>query len=97
MQLPYNRPRLLEVHDQPWCPVEIRQHIQAILTFLWTQRIPLFQAKAPYERAAQALEDVVREIEDRDAAGEEKTGRLRVVDCCSGAGGPMPSIERRVK
>lgn len=103
MQLPYRRPRLLEFHDQPWCPPVLRQHIQALLTLLWVHRIPPFQSRAPYELASDHLEQVVREIEDSHGSSSpaEKSnaprGRIRVVDCCSGAGGPMPSIERRVK
>jgi hypothetical protein len=101
MKLPYNRPRLIEIHDQPWCPAPIRQHVQSVLTFLWLHRIPPFQSKAPYEPAADLLEQLLREIEEDEsgsgASGTSGKGRLRVVDCCSGAGGPMPRIERRVK
>ena len=99
MRLPYNRPHLMEFHDQPWCPNFIRAHCQAILTFIWTHRIPPFQLAAPYEGASMVLEGLVREVEDEDGeyGRAKKKGKLRVVDCCSGAGGPLPMIERRVK
>ena len=62
--LPYGRPRLIEIHDQEWCPAAIRQFTQQGLTFLWTHRIPPFQARAPYEIAAEVLEEVVDEVEE---------------------------------
>jgi hypothetical protein len=46
------------------------------------------------------LEGLVKEIEDEDerlGVVEEDGGRLRIVDFCSGAGGPMPAIEKRLK
>jgi hypothetical protein len=108
VQLPYIRPRLFEIADQPWCPVPIRQQVHQILTFLWLHRIPPFQSRAPYEIVSEVLERVVREVEEEDAAREgsevghpngdgEKQGGLKVLDFCSGAGGPMPSVERRLK
>ena len=87
MHLPYNRPRLIEIHEQPWCPSYIRQPIQTFLTFLWTRRIPLVQSRAPYEAVVDLLGRAI------DQAG----GDVRIVDFCSGAGGPMPAIEKRLK
>lgn len=88
MQLPWSRPRLFEICDQPWCPDIIRQAVQSNLTFLWTHRIPPFQARAPYERVTEILDELVDEL------GNEQ---VRIVDCCSGGGGPMPAIERSIK
>ena len=108
MQLPYRRPRLIEVHDQQWWPPWMRDHLTGMLTFLWNHRIRPFQAQAPYQLAATALEDLINEIESTpsrssgdpekdDETERQRRGGLRVVDCCSGAGGPMPFIERQIK
>jgi len=108
MQLPYRRPRFIEVHDQEWCPPWMRDHLTGMLTYLWNHRIPPFQPQAPYQLAATALEGMINEIEatpvrasgdpEKDAeADRQRCGGLRVVDCCSGAGGPMPLIERQLK
>lgn len=94
MHLPWTRPRLFELADQPFCPSPVRQAVQANLTFLWTHRIPPFQIRAPYERVAEILAELVCDIEDQD---EDGTSGLRIVDCCSGGGGPMPAIEKRLK
>ncbi|ORX33676.1 hypothetical protein BD324DRAFT_610525 [Kockovaella imperatae] len=96
MKLPYNRPHFFEFHDQPWCPPTVTAQAQAILTFLWTHRIPPFQSRAPYHGAADVLSGLIRELEGDKKAQEKGKGRLKVVDCCSGAGGPIPAIERVV-
>lgn len=92
MHLPWSRPRLFELADQPLCPSLVRQAVQSTLTFLWTHRIPPFQSQALYERVAEILEELVDELQLQD----EELG-LRIVDCCSGGGGPMPAIEGRIK
>ena len=100
MHLPYDRPRLLEFHEQPWIPDFIRQPIQTMLTAVWITRFPPFQLFAPYEAVSDTLERLVTEIEKEDALSSrsgEKTAGVMIVDCCSGAGGPMPAIERRLK
>ncbi|GFZ42620.1 hypothetical protein JCM24511_00337 [Saitozyma sp. JCM 24511] len=89
----YWRPWLFEFHDQTWFSPELRQHIQNLLAFLWTHRILPFQTKAPYVRATAVLERVIEEIEEEDRMYHEDKP-LRIVDCCSGAGGPMPAVER---
>ena len=96
MQLPYNRPRLLEFHEQSWCPAFIRQPVQNMLTFMWTHRIPLVQPRAPFEAVADILERICDEIKEEDEAMDDKRP-FGIVDCCSGAGGPMPQIERLIK
>jgi hypothetical protein len=92
----YWRPWLFEFHDQTWFSPELRQHIQNLLAFLWTHQILPFQTKAPYVRATAVLERVIEEIEEEDRMYHEDKP-LRIVDCCSGAGGPMPAIERTLK
>ena len=96
MKLPYGRPHLFEFHDQPWCPPSITAQAQAILTFLWTHRIWPFQSRAPYEGAADLLADLIQELE-YDNGGEKGKRKLKVVDCCSGAGGPIPMVESEIK
>lgn len=96
MRLPYSRPRLIEIHEQPWCPSYIRQPVQEVLTFLWTHRIPPFQTQAPYEAVVEELDRIVNQIEKEDEASGEQQ-ELRIVDCCSGAGGPMPLVEQKLK
>ena len=98
MHLPYKRPRLIEIHEQPWCPPTLRRPIQDMLTFMWTHRIRPFQSRAPYEAVADILEGIYDEIESEDKVlGDESESRLGIVDCCSGAGGPMPMVERAIK
>lgn len=104
IELPYIRPRLFEIADQPWCPVVVRQQVHQMLTFLWLHRIRPFQTKAPYELVSEVLQRVIGEIETEDSEGSqghsrdgEKNDALKVIDFCSGAGGPMPSVERSLK
>ncbi|WVQ83626.1 hypothetical protein IAT38_005767 [Cryptococcus sp. DSM 104549] len=110
MRIPYNRPWLLEVADQPWCPPYLREPVQGMLTFLWTHRVPPFQLRAPYEGAVDVLERAVEDVEeDLRAEGEvgagagagaegkrRESGGLRVVDFGSGAGGPLALVEKRI-
>jgi hypothetical protein len=96
MPLPYNRPRLIEMHETEICPPILRQPIQALLTMFWTTQVKPFQTKAPYEAVVEILEDVIQDIEKSSSSDEKRTD-VRVVDCCSGAGGPMPLIEKEIK
>lgn len=96
MPLRYNRPRLIEMHETEICPPIFRRPIQALLTMFWTTRVRPFQRKAPYEAVVDILESVIQDIE-HDSDGQGGSGKVRVVDCCSGAGGPMPLIEKEIK
>ena len=102
MKLPYNRPRFIELHEQSWLPAYIRQPIQTMLTAVWITRFPILQSLAPFEAVSDVLERIINEIEEEDERfgeedGTDDVGGLRIVDCCSGAGGPMPAIEKRLK
>lgn len=101
MKLPYRRPRFIEIHDQFWCPPLIRQQVQTILTFLWLHRIPYFQTSAPFLYATDILQRLVKSIEEEQGSLtptlSSQRGKLRIVDCCSGGGGPMPRIEWLIK
>jgi hypothetical protein len=97
MPLPYNRPRFIELHEQTWFPSFLRQPIQTMLTTAWTTRFPIFQAFAPCEAVSDTLERVVDCVEEEDRLSGKEGEGLRIVDCCSGAGGPISAIERRLK
>ncbi|WRT65650.1 uncharacterized protein IL334_002595 [Kwoniella shivajii] len=101
MKLPYNRPWLMEFADHPNCPSSIRIGVQNMLTFLWLNRIIPFQSQPPYILASDVLEDVIKDIEyeeeeEEDGDGGDNTSPLRIIDFCSGAGGPIEKIERRM-
>ncbi|GAM84367.1 hypothetical protein ANO11243_023610 [Dothideomycetidae sp. 11243] len=71
--------------------VRSQHHIaQSTLTAQWTHRLPLFQSAAPAEHATHLLAQVLGNI--TDSASTPYT----VIDFCSGAGGPIPSIERSI-
>ena len=86
---PYARSRLIEFHEQPYTPPAIRQPVQDMLTIAWTHRVWPLQHTSPAVLAGQVLEQALSRIGD----GE----KVAVVDFCSGAGGPIPTIERVVK
>ena len=105
MRLPYDRRRFIELHEQPWLPDYIRQPVQDFLTIVWLTKVPILQQSAPYEAVEDALNEIIEELDgddtkDHSTAGGSGNGEenvLRIVDCCSGAGGPMPAIERNLK
>lgn len=88
----YSRPRLFEVADQSWCPAFMRRHEYSILEYIWSHHMPSVQDQPPYELAAKIMDKAVQSVEANVGKGE-----VQVVDFCSGAGGPMPSIERVFK
>jgi hypothetical protein len=59
---------------------------QAILTKEWTTRLPILQKCSPAEVAASTIANAIT------VAGFENQN-VTVVDFCSGAGGPVPTIE----
>jgi len=86
---PVVRRRYIEFHEQSYIPAFIRQPIQDMLTLAWTARVPVLQQQAPAELAVDVLERVVD--------GLSTGGNTSVVDFCSGAGGPIQTIERIMK
>lgn len=66
----------------------IKQRAQNTLTKHWTERIPFLQQRAPAELAADVIHDVFGAIEGDD--------QWKVVDFCSGSGGPTPYIEKHL-
>ena len=86
--------------------LHIRQPVQDFLTLVWLTKVPFLQQSAPYEAVEDALNEVIKVLDPTDGKSvsdddddESKDGKhvLRIVDCCSGAGGPMPAIERNLK
>ena len=102
MQLPYLRPRFIELHEQSWVPAYLRQPVQDFLTIVWLNKVPILQRSAPYEAVEDTLNEIIEALDapvENGAAedGDDERTVLRIVDCCSGAGGPMPAIERNLK
>jgi hypothetical protein len=87
---PHARSRLIEFHEQPYTPPAIRRPVQDMLTFAWTHRVWPLQHTSPAVLAGRVLESVLGRIGDEGKP-------VAVVDFCSGAGGPIPTIERVVK
>jgi hypothetical protein len=61
-----------------------------LLTTAWSQKVPLLQKVTPAELAAKLI---LRTLDD---IGDLNEGKISVIDFCSGAGGPIPTIERIV-
>jgi hypothetical protein len=70
-------------------PFLIKQRAQNTLEKHWTSRIPILQQRAPADLAAEVINEVFLAIE-----GEDK---WKVIDFCSGSGGPTPHIEKELQ
>lgn len=70
-------------------PFLVKQCAQNTLEKHWTERIPVLQQRAPAELAADVINEVFSAIEGND--------RWKVIDFCSGSGGPTPSIEKHLQ
>ena len=70
-------------------PFLIKQCAQNTLEKHWTQRIPFLQKRAPAELAADVINEVFATIEGAD--------KWKVIDFCSGSGGPTPLIEEHLQ
>ena len=68
----------IELHEQPWFPASLRDHLTGFLTYV-SLRFQIYEAVVPV---------LTRVLE---ASGED-----RVVDLCSGAGGPALWMQRRL-
>ncbi|KAI9832443.1 MAG: hypothetical protein M1826_001767 [Phylliscum demangeonii] len=71
-------------------PVSIHRKIHEMLTILWTHRMPYIQPVPVAEMAASLVSSVVDQLEEGHRC------EMAVLDLCSGAGGPTPTIERLV-
>lgn len=93
-----HRLHLFEICDLAHCPAAIRASCQAMLTAQWTTRLPLLQTAAPASHAAELLTTLISRIEHANPARspDVPAPAVTVVDFCSGAGGPIPTIERLV-
>lgn len=73
-----------------------------MLTLAWTNRFPGLQRQAPSELVVDVLERVLGGLSlgkegGKGKAEREDVGGMSVVDFCSGAGGPIQTIERVMK
>jgi hypothetical protein len=85
----------------------MRKHEYTILEYIWSHHMKSVQDRPLYELAADTVARAVEHIEGGtesegngqsvDAKGEKERKEVQVVDFCSGAGGPTPSIERVFK
>ena len=67
-------------------PASFRAYVQTVLTFCWELRAPVLQPASPATLVARTLQRLLgRNIPS-----------YTFVDFCSGAGGPIPSIERKI-
>ncbi|RDI84824.1 hypothetical protein Vi05172_g5455 [Venturia inaequalis] len=82
--------RLFEICDLGICPSFVRSRAQATLTAAWIHRFPLLQKASPAELAASLIIRTLDEMPDLENI------KLSLVDFCSGAGGPIPTIEKLV-
>ncbi len=96
MSSPYTtRSRLIEIHELPSTPSFLRQPIQEFLHLAWVLRFWPIQRQSPAELVVGVLEGIVGRLNGRDNSGKELS--MRIVDLCSGAGGPIPHIEKIIK
>ena len=79
LELP--RLHLLEIHDKQWCPPACRRYLQEGLRWLW-HRSRMYRAVTP----------ILRDTVAHGAAGAGVSGRIDIVDMCSGGGGPVALV-----
>lgn len=77
--LSVKRIHFFEIEDQSWCPAPIRDGATDYLQFVEN-------TARPYRPVAARLAAAIR------ASSQTETGPYQVVDLCSGAGGPWPSL-----
>ena len=86
---PHLRRRFIEIHEQPWTPSYIRRPVQEFLSLGWQLKWWPLQSKSPAELAAEVIDDILERISgDKD---------VKVIDFCSGAGGPIAAVEKTIK
>ena len=94
--LPPNYPtrrHFIEIHDQPWCPDVVRNAVVNILRQGWT--LPYTPDVVRRHLApVYTLVPVLRGILDRTPNVSGGDGDRRIVDLCSGMGGPMIDVAR---
>jgi len=71
-------------------PSTIKHRCQETLTAQWTKKLPFIQSASPSTLAAALLQRILNNITDIN------TTSYTIIDFCSGAGGPTPSIEKAV-
>lgn len=76
---------LFEWHDLPQCPQEVRSFITSVLCAGW-QFSPYAAAPSGVDVATEILRDVL-----------DQSGETRIIDMCSGSGGPIPALVTRLR
>lgn len=69
-------------------PSIIKHLCQNTLTAHWTQRLPIIQSQPPAALAADLLSSLLTSVDD--------PSYWKIIDFCSGAGGPTPYIEQHL-
>ena len=83
----------IEIHDQAWCPSVIRTSVVDTLRRGWTlPMLPLAVRK--HVAPVYTLAPVLKSIVDKTTTADSSSGSRRIVDLCSGMGGPMVEIAR---
>ena len=68
------RVHFYEIHEQPWFPESARPVVTQMIPFFWR----IFGSRSAAAKSGRILARVLRE-----------SGSSRIVDCCSGSGGPI--------
>ncbi|RMY49489.1 hypothetical protein D0864_14712 [Hortaea werneckii] len=90
VKVPGGRWQLFEFCDLRIVPDAVKHCAQNMLTAQWTKRLPILQTRPPAALASEAIANALDSIKDADQSD------WTVIDFCSGAGGPVPLIERLV-
>ncbi|KAI9891029.1 MAG: hypothetical protein M1814_003380 [Vezdaea aestivalis] len=81
------RIHFLEIDDKPWFPSFLRTRVQSVLTTMWTFHLPILQPSSPTHLAHRVLLTLFPPPLLQEHV---------FLDFCSGAGGPVPALERLV-
>ncbi|KAF2220934.1 hypothetical protein BDZ85DRAFT_22067 [Elsinoe ampelina] len=89
LKFPY-RLHLFEWCDLWYVPTTIKHHCQLTFTAQWHHRLPLLQSHPPTHHATHLITQILSNMTD------SSTTPYTIIDFCSGAGGPLPAIERTI-
>ncbi|KAL4927995.1 uncharacterized protein BDV17DRAFT_282237 [Aspergillus undulatus] len=85
MPLSWPRIQFHEIGDQSWCPAWLHHHEQFSLSQLWNLRVPFWSRGSLATQACAVIKEHLSDLSS-----------TTIVDCCAGAGGPTPFIEREL-
>nr|OQO28895.1 hypothetical protein B0A51_03222 [Rachicladosporium sp. CCFEE 5018] len=89
LRLPGTRWHLFEICDLPLPPF-LQSALQETLTTQWTTRLPYLQTVPPATHAAKLVAELLTSLTSTSGPN------WKVIDFCSGSGGPTPFIELTV-